>query len=269
MPEFVGHWGTLYYRDYGPDAAPAGAAREQVPTVVLLHNFMSTGRMAWGAIADDLRAGYRVIVPDLPGHGKSRGHPPGFEHRAMAVEIAALLTALGLTQIHLAGCSAGGMLAAWLLEDGLAHPATLTLVSSTYSVNPATTGIEPDLRPESFRAGATWLESTARLHDEYQGAGYFEGTLLPAFRALTPHTTLDLPLARLAQWTLPVCLIHGAEDEIFPAGLAQQMHAVLPDSELHLVPDQGHALLFRRTRVVGGLLRDFLTRRGDGPSPRD
>lgn len=262
MPEFVGRWGTIYYRDRSPVRPSGDSTPDEPPTVVLLHNFMSTGRMAWGSIADDLAGDYRVVLPDLPGHGKSRGHLPAFAHREMAAELAALLHALGVTRPHMVGCSAGGMIAAWMIEERLADPATLTLVSSTYSVNPATTGIEPDLRPESFRAGPTWLESTARLHDEHQGAGYFDGTLLPAFRALTPQTALDLSLARLANWALPVCLIHGAQDEIFPVELAHQMHDVLPDSELHVVPEQGHALLFRRTRVVGELLRDFLARRG-------
>lgn len=258
MPEFDGRWGRIYYRDLRPSASVHDDAR----TVVLLHNFMSSGRMAWGSVADDLREDYLVILPDLPGHGRSLGHPPGFSHRKMAAEIAALLASQGIERPQLAGCSAGGMVAAWLIEDDLLAPATLTLVSSTYSVNPATTGIEADLRPEAFRAGSTWMKSTAQLHDEYQGAGYFQATLLPAFRALTPATSLDLPGERLAEWQMPVCLIHGEEDEIFPVELAEQMHAFLPDSELHRVSAQGHALIFRRSRVVGGTLRDFLARRG-------
>lgn len=258
MPEFVGRWGRIYYRDLHPPAQDHDDAR----TVVLLHNFMSSGRMAWGAVADDLREDYRVILPDLPGHGRSVGHPPGFSHRKMAAEIAALLASLGIAHPQIAGCSAGGMIAAWLIEDDLIAPATLTLVSSTYSVNPATTGIEPDLRPESFRAGSSWMEATAQLHDEHQGAGYFQSTLLPSFRGLTPETSLDLPRARLSAWWMPVCLIHGDKDEIFPLALAEQMHAVLPDNELHVVPEQGHGLIFRRSRVVGELLRDFLARRG-------
>lgn len=257
MPEFNGRWGRIYYRDRHPQTDDVAG------TVVLLHNFMSNGRTAWGAIADDFSDRYRVILPDLPGHGRSSGHPPHFSHRAMAEEIAALLEDLALDAFHLAGCSAGGMIAAWLLADRLAAPRTLTLVSSTYSVNPATTGIEADLRPETFRAGPNWLEATAQLHDEHQGAGYFDATLLPSFRALTAETAIDLPRRRLAEWTLPVCIIHGADDEIFPVALAEQMQAGLPDSELHVVPDQGHALLFRRSRVVGALMRDFLTRRGE------
>jgi pimeloyl-ACP methyl ester carboxylesterase len=256
MPEFAtgepSGPGVIYYEELRP-ADPQG-------DVLLLHNFMSTGRIAWGVVADELAKTYRVILPDLPGHGRSVGYPPGFDHRMMAAQIAALVQALGITSPHVAGASSGGMVAAWLVQDALLTPATLTLVSSTYSVNPATTGIAVDMDPASFRAARHWLTATAKLHDEHQGADYFDTVLLPGFRALTPATALDLPLAALHDWRLPVCLIHGAEDEIFPVALAEQMHAALPDNELHVVPDESHALILRRPRRVGDLLRAFLAR---------
>lgn len=51
---------TFYYRDGG-----------RGPVVVLLHGYGDTGEM-WGPLAQQLAARYRVIVPDLPGLGRSR-----------------------------------------------------------------------------------------------------------------------------------------------------------------------------------------------------
>jgi len=256
MPEFAtgepSGPGVVYYEELRP-ADPHG-------DVLLLHNFMSTGRAAWGVVADKLAKTFRVILPDLPGHGRSVGYPPGFIHRDLAAQIAALMRALGAVSPHVAGASSGGMVAVWLVQAGLLSPATLTLVSSAYSINPATTGIAVDLDPASFRAARHWLTATAKLHDEHQGAGYFDAVILPAFRAQTPETALDLPIAALRAWRLPVCLVHGAEDEIFPVALATQMHAALPDSEYHVVPDEGHALILRRPRLVGDILQAFLAR---------
>ena len=257
MAEFITSTGVVYYED----VAPTTPAANPPESVLLLHNFMSTGRTAWGAIADTLVAQrYRVIVPDLPGHGRSRGYPPHFNYADIAGQIAALVAALGLERPHLAGCSAGGAIAMRLVEDELVDATTLTLVSSSYSTNPTTTGLAIDTRPEAYRAGAGWLEATAKLHDPSQGEGYFANTLLPAYRALTPATALDLPLHALPAWTIPVCLIHGAEDEIFPVAIAEQMYVALPDSELHIIPRQGHALIFRQSRKVGEILQDFLAR---------
>jgi 3-oxoadipate enol-lactonase len=254
MREFTTTTGVIAYEVLEP------AHTGPVETVLLLHNFMSTGRMAWGAIALELRERYRVILPDLPGHGRSRGYPPDFSHRAIAAQIGALLEFEEVTTPHVAGCSAGGAMALWLALDGPIIPATLTLVSTTYSVNAETTGVQASMEPESFQAGRSWLEATAKLHDIHHGEGYFDSTLLPAFRRLTPETSIDLSQAELASLTMPACVIHGDQDEIFPVELARQLAAGLPNSELHIIAGQSHALIFRRRWVVSEHMRDFLAR---------
>lgn len=255
MSEFHTGDGVIFYEILEPDAPAARG------TVVLIHNFMSTARAAWGSIAADLQGqGYRVVLPDLPGHGRSTGYPPDFSHRVMAQQVADLIDAEGIKQPHLAGCSAGGMIALWMVQDQRLDPATLTLVSTTYSVNPATTGVVASLDPESFRAGRSWLEATAPLHDVHQGEGYFNNTLLPGFRKLTPETAIDLEPSALSAMTMPACIIHGDEDEILPVELAHQLADGLPNSELHLVPGQSHALIFRQPWKVSGIMQDFLAR---------
>ena len=251
MAEFATSTGVITYEDMGPEQPRA--------TVLLLHNFMSTGRTAWGNIAEALAIDYRVILPDLPGHGRSKGFPPHFEHRAMALQVAALMESLDLFHVHVGGCSAGGTVAQWIVAEELLDVRSLTLVSTSYSTNPATTGVKIDTRPEAYNAGSNWLKATGKLHDIHQGEGYFEQTLLPGYRALKPQWSIDLSLETLQSWELPVCIIHGEEDEIFPARVAEQMHAALPNSELHIIPRQYHALIFRKNRQVGEIMRDFLT----------
>ena len=226
--------------------------------MTLLHNFMSSGRAAWGQIAPALAEHYRLLIPDLPGHGRSQGYPPHFEHKVMASQLAALMHAVGAEGGHLAGCSSGGMLAQLLVDGQLVQPRTLTLISTTYSTNPATTGNHNPLTIENFRAGRNWLEATAKLHDPHHTPGYYQEVLLPGFQVLNDHYAIDLPLTALGKWALPVCLIHGAEDEFFPAYIAESVAQVLPNAVLHLVPEQTHALLFRQPSKVRDLLLGFL-----------
>lgn len=235
--------------------AQTGAA---APTLVLLHNFMSTGRAAWGALLEVLNAHYRILLPDLPGHGQSIGYPSGFHHRRMAEQLAALLAQESALNAHLAGCSSGGMLAQLLVADGLMQPATLTLVSTTYSTNPATTGHMPPLDPAHFQAGRRWMEATGRLHDPYHYDGYYAEVVLTGFRRLRPETAIDLHLSDLTRFTLPVCLIHGAEDEFFPVTIPQAMAAALPDATLHIIPGQSHSLIFRQPWRVATVMVQFL-----------
>lgn len=252
MATFETDTGVLYYELHGLEP-PA-------PTLTLLHNFISSGRAAWGSMLDDLGAHYRILLPDLPGHGRSQGYPEGFDHAIMARQIATLMAETGCDGGHVAGASAGGMVAQQLVHLELVQPASLTLVSTTYSTNPATTGAERSLDPENFKAGGRWLEATARLHDPHHEPGYFDSVLLPAYRRLTPQQTIDLQLSDLAKWTLPVCIIHGSEDEFFPTTIVEAMAQAIPNAELHIVADQPHALILRRPWQVAEILLDFLQR---------
>jgi 3-oxoadipate enol-lactonase len=253
MPEFKTASGVIVYEI-------SGQAATQAPTITLLHNFMSTGRAAWGSIAPALAEHYRLLIPDLPGHGRSQGYPPGFQHKEMARQVAALIQAEGAQDGHLAGCSSGGMIAQLLVHQGLMRPQTLTLVSTTYSTNPATTHNPNRITVEDFKAGANWMEATARLHDPHHYAGYYAEVLLAGFRKLTGASAIDLALDDLRTWPMPVCIIHGAEDEFFPPSIVEAMAQALPDAELNLIPEQTHALLFRQPWQVRQIMLDFLTR---------
>ncbi|MEZ4505894.1 MAG: hypothetical protein R2848_08550 [Thermomicrobiales bacterium] len=41
---------------------------------------------------------------------------------------------------------------------------------------------------------------------------------------------------------IPTVIIHGRYDVICPVRNAWELHAALPDSELHIIPDAGHAM---------------------------
>ncbi len=261
MPEFETANGGLYYDVIEP---ADGSAHPDTEWLTLLHNFMSTGQAAWGVVADALDDHYRILLPDLPGHGRSMGQPASFQHLEMGRQIAALMHAVGADTGHLAGCSAGGIVAEHMVEEDLVTPATLTLVSSTYSVNDETTGVPTGVNPDEFRASDRWMDATARLHDAYRYEGYFEDVLLNRFQRLQPDWVIDLQLEALQVWTLPVCLVHGAEDEFFPLCVAEQMAEALPDAELHVVADQGHGLLFERPGRVQAIMADFLARHPAG-----
>lgn len=254
MAEFPTATGVIYY-DMLEATAPS---QPDPPTLTLLHNFMSSGHSAWGPLLPALHQQYRVLLPDLPGHGRSHGYPENFNQLETARQIAALMAREGAGRGHLAGCSYGGMLAQLLVNQHLVQPRTLTLVSTTYSLNPATTGNYAEVTPETFKAGSKWMEATAKLHDPYRYVGYYNEILLPGFRQLDPQNSIDLSLAALHEWQLPVCIIHGAQDEFFPSFIVEQMAAALPDAELHLIPEQTHALIFRQSGKVRELMLAFL-----------
>jgi pimeloyl-ACP methyl ester carboxylesterase len=254
MPEFQTGNGSIHYEILSPAIRTAG----DYPWITLLHNFMSTGRAAWGQLLDYLADNFRILLPDMPGHGRSIGYPARFSHLAMAGQIADLMQSVGAQRGHLAGCSSGGMVAQLLVDQRLVQPQTLTLISTTYSLEIAGAMAGTRLYAEGFQASARWLEATARLHDPFHYDGYYTDEILPAFEKLGGDTGIELEPEALADWALPVLIVHGRDDEFFPAEIARRMAMTLPEAVLELIPDQSHALIFRQPWRVGELMQDFL-----------
>nr|MBA2663174.1 alpha/beta fold hydrolase [Lujinxingiaceae bacterium] len=102
-------------------------------TIVLLHGLMAHS-MAFRCVVAALSADYRVIIPDLPGHGRDQS----FRAQALTPQIdsmvdwlAQLLDSLGTEKIHLVGHSLGATLSflAASNPERFAQLATISLVS--------------------------------------------------------------------------------------------------------------------------------------------
>ena len=78
------------------------------PTVLLLHGFATTARVNWGrpgvihALVD---AGYRVLTPDLRGHGRSDAphEPEAYGWDRLVADETGLLDHLGLEAVAIGG----------------------------------------------------------------------------------------------------------------------------------------------------------------------
>lgn len=94
----------MYYEVYG-EGSP----------LVLLHGFTQTGAF-WQPYIAALAEHFKLIVPDLRGHGRSTNPTNRFTHRQAALDIIALLEQLGIPQSKAMGFSSGA--------DCLLHVAT-------------------------------------------------------------------------------------------------------------------------------------------------
>ncbi|HEY3943559.1 MAG TPA: alpha/beta fold hydrolase [Acidimicrobiales bacterium] len=102
------------------------------PPVVLLHGFPDRGRL-WDRQAAALaRAGYRVIVPDQRGYGRSDkpAEVGAYGLVSVAADVGAVLDALGAPRAHLVGHDWGAAVAwvvASLAPDRVDHLVTLSV----------------------------------------------------------------------------------------------------------------------------------------------
>src|SRR5262245_57004956 len=75
-----------------------------------LHGAMGHGP-DWGHIFREAPAGYRLIAPDLRGHGRSTGASDTYSFAQSARDMFALLDHLGIDTVKLIGLSGGGITA--------------------------------------------------------------------------------------------------------------------------------------------------------------
>ncbi len=91
------------------------------PAVLLLHGYPETHAM-WHKVAPALARDYTVVCPDLRGYGdssKPKGLPDhsNYSKRAMARDMAEVMTRLGHRKFHLVGHDRGGRVAHRLARD--------------------------------------------------------------------------------------------------------------------------------------------------------
>src|SRR5437762_7039024 len=92
-----------------------GEASAATP-VVLLHG-LNNSSLSWAHVAPLLATDRRVLVPDLPGHGRSDRPNAGYELDWYAHVIARWIEAVGLEQADIVGHSFGGGVAQMLLLE--------------------------------------------------------------------------------------------------------------------------------------------------------
>jgi len=244
------------------------------PPLVLLHGWSLSGA-AFSDLAG-LLDGFRVLLPDLPGHGHSSPPSPA-TLPALADDLAAWLTAAVPGPVVLGGWSLGGMVALELAARRAPSIGRLLLLATTPRFTTAADWPH-GLPALQVRALCRNLERRfeATLADFFAltfADGEVDASRLRTIRAFAvrpgglPERTaaaalLDLlreqdqrPL--LAQVTCPTLVVHGSLDRVTPLAAGRALAAALPLGQLQEVAGAGHAPFWTQPLVVARAIREF------------
>src|ERR1051325_10988338 len=105
--------------------------------LLLVHGLMVNGEM-FEPVNEHFAIRHRVIIPDLRGHGRSRGLPPSYTAAQLSSDLSRLLDHLGIDSTAVLGYSQGGAIAQQLVLDDPKRCNRLVL-ACTYAFNMATT----------------------------------------------------------------------------------------------------------------------------------
>ncbi|TWP53686.1 alpha/beta hydrolase [Lentzea tibetensis] len=233
------------------------------PTLVFVHGLVMDNLSSfYYTLAAPLAAkGVRTILFDLRGHGLSARPSSGYTPHDSALDLLAILDALGIrTPVYLLGNSYGGVVA---MRTALADPYR---VAGVVVVEAACGGIVGDLWFEdmvnTLTVAALGLEFD-RTQDQLKALGQRKIARLAgnASELLNGTTLIDdlgsgPHLADLAAVTCPVLGVFGAESTLI--GAAAELAERIPDCRLHVVSGLGHTVLREATGELLDTVLDWL-----------
>jgi pimeloyl-ACP methyl ester carboxylesterase len=242
------------------------------PALVLLHGLSAT-HYNWEHTIPAFAGRWRVIAPDLPGHGRSAKPDAPYTIDFYAGVIRSLGRTLGIREAVVMGNSLGGQIA---VELALAYPAwTRALVLAA----PAG-GFSSALRPVGWMIGtaarpailrAVLPRTLARSFYDHASPDYEARRRILAERLAHedfPHFARavarsvagaiaagDQPIARLTQ---PTLLVWGEDDAIVGLSGSRRMVDAVPHARLHVLRRCGHLPMLEHAAHFNEIVREFL-----------
>jgi pimeloyl-ACP methyl ester carboxylesterase len=244
------------------------------PVVVLLHGFPLDHTM-WEYQRGTVGSEYRVLAPDLRGHGRSVAPDgPIYTIDAMADDVLETLDALGIDgPVILGGLSMGGYVALSIADRYPTRLRALMLIDTRSEADTAETRlVREDLAREVEDAGSAEPVVQAMLPRLF---GPTTRTRRPDLVARIGEQMLQTP-ARAVAATLrglaarpdrtgilstihvPALVLTGADDVVTPPEAARSMAAAIPNARLVEVPDAGHLAPLENPAAVNLAMLEFL-----------
>jgi 3-oxoadipate enol-lactonase len=218
-------------------------------TPLLLVHGISVSGAVFQPLLPALAARYRVIVPDLRGHGHSRCLPGPDSIGRLAADVENLLDLLGIPACFMLGYATGGAVVQQVARDYPARVRGLALVCS-YARSAATLReqIESRLRPELFRLIGMRGMGALAARRAPAGDSAFVRDIIAA-----NHGQRVAPVARallsfdsrpwLHELTCPTLVVAGEADTTTPPHHARELASLIPNAQLQTIPRAGHWLV--------------------------
>jgi len=222
--------------------------------VVLIHGYFSTAEVNWikyGHAAKLAARGFRVILPDLRGHGQSaKPHDPAaYPPDVLMRDGLALVEHLGLADYDLGGYSLGGRTTLRMLVNG-ATPRRTVLCGMGLQGLTHTQG-----RGAYFKRVLTNLGSFERGSSEWLTEAFLKTTRGdPEALLLILETFVDTAEAEIAAIRVPALVVAGAED--FDNGSAQEVADLIANGRFVEIPGNHMSAVTRPE--LGDAIVDFL-----------
>jgi len=221
------------------------------PPVILLHGGLGHSGN-WGyQVPTLIESGYRAVLVDSRGHGRSTRDPRPFTYELMASDVLAVMDALRLEEAAVVGWSDGACTALILAMQVPARVAGVFFFGCNMDPSGAKEIAWPN--PILDRCLGRHAKDYARLSatpDQFKTFAAAVGEMM--------KTQPNCPARDLAGIRVPVSIVHSERDEFIQLEHAEYLARTIPRAELILLPGVSHFAPLQRPDEFNSVMRAFL-----------
>lgn len=272
MPYFESGETSVHYRTTG-----AGSTG-----LVFIHGWYQTGSEAWIALARNLKPGFKLFMPDLPGHGLSDDVSPQFSIATNAQLIEGFIEharkTYRLKKVVLVGHSYGAFATLDVAARQNVVLDAVVAISAVDDYAPYVKRLKHALWVPAFLAGIYYrIQALLALFpygDRLHLYGGMPKLLQPgklAYGAIKNHT-LSIANSRAymrafltgkvlwpeGRLKLPLLLVYGERDVLTPASHAHAINPHFAKPELVVLPKSGHNVQISAAEQLAKILGAFV-----------
>ncbi len=232
--------------------------------IIIMHGLMG-GLSNFNGVVDHFpKQGYKVLIPELPIYSMPLLKT---NVKNIAVFVSEFINHKGFEQVILLGNSLGGhvgLLCTKLFPDkvkALVITGSSGLYESAMGETYPKRGDYDYIRKKAEAVFYDPAVATKEIVDEVYASvndrNKLIRTLSIAKSAIRHNMAKDLP-----NMPNPTCIIWGKNDTVTPPEVAEEFHALLPDSNLYWIDKCGHAAMMEHPDEFNRILHEWLQERG-------
>lgn len=247
--------------------------------VLLLIHGMGGNSNNWREMIPALAKKYRVIAPDLLGHGQTAKPRADYSLGAFAVWLRDLLDALGIPRVTIVGHSLGGGIAMQFAHQHRDYCERLILISSGGLGNEVNRALRLASLPGSgvllqlasakpvikARMALAAVGNRSDLSHHWEAHAALANrenrqAFLRTLRAVVDGRGQAVCALNRLHFNAdrPVLIITGDQDPVIPVAHAHAAHQAMPHSRLHVIPGVAHHPHTECAPTVARLIHDFV-----------
>ena len=244
--------------------------------VILLIHGMGGSSKTWSGVIPLLAEKYRVIAPDLLGHGQSDKPRGDYSVGAFAVLLRDLLDELGVARVTVVGHSLGGGVAMQFAHQHRQYCERMVLISSggfggdvgrvlRLLSLPGSEIVLPMLASRPAVAAGNAVRALVGSSHRFAARPALANPDSRKAFLRTLRSVVDFrgqavsAINRLCcSDDLPALIISGDQDRVIPVEHARAAHATMPNSRLHVLAGVQHHPPTEAPQQVAGLIGEFM-----------